>query len=202
MGRDRDAFEKAAGALRQRLAEGAAPQGESLPVQALASDLDISPTPVREALAHLAGEGLLARSRGGYQTIVYDQVALAELYDLAGLLAAAAVGEPPRSAPDAIPGAALPDLADLLTVGARNRALAVALGRVLAQLSPFATAEHTALGDRDGAALAEALRAGDGAARRLARAYFQRRARHADAILAVFLRRSSERAARNQRSKL
>jgi GntR family transcriptional regulator, vanillate catabolism transcriptional regulator len=51
--------------LRQRIIEGALPGGTRLYEVALAEDLDISRTPVREAMSRLAEEGLLERASGG-----------------------------------------------------------------------------------------------------------------------------------------
>ncbi|SFI51826.1 GntR family transcriptional regulator [Caulobacter sp. UNC279MFTsu5.1] len=200
MGRDRDAFERTLRTLRERLADGSASQGAGLHVHALAADLDVSQTPVREALAHLAGEGLVARLRGGYQTIVYDKAALAELYELAGLLASAAIDDRAEVRQAAQPSR----LIELLAGATRNRAVAAALHRVLAQLSPFEPAERAVLGDQDQDGLRAALRsAPEGAAtKRLVRGYFRRRARHAGEIIAVFLGLSSGRAARNPRSQI
>lgn len=55
----------AAHELRQRIVSGAIPGGTRLFEVALAADLGISRTPVREAMARLAEEGLLERLGGG-----------------------------------------------------------------------------------------------------------------------------------------
>ena len=53
--------------IRQRLLEHAIEPGARLNINALALDLDVSPTPVREALARLEAEGLaLKRTLAGY----------------------------------------------------------------------------------------------------------------------------------------
>ena len=53
--------------LRQRLLEHAVEPGSKLNINALALDLDVSPTPVREALARLEADGLvLKRQLAGY----------------------------------------------------------------------------------------------------------------------------------------
>ena len=62
--RDRDAFGNALQALRQRLRDGAYPPGAPLVIIELAHELNISATPMREALARLAGEGLIEDRRG------------------------------------------------------------------------------------------------------------------------------------------
>lgn len=51
--------------LRQRIIEGRIPGGTRLYEVALADELEISRTPVREAMSRLAEEGLLERARGG-----------------------------------------------------------------------------------------------------------------------------------------
>lgn len=60
-------------------------QGERLAISDLAQELDLSATPVREALSRLAGEGLIEERRGqGYFAWRLDVVDLAELYELQG----------------------------------------------------------------------------------------------------------------------
>jgi len=59
--------EQVIGALLNELRSGAFAPGERLTEQSLAARLDVSRTPVREALNHLTEQGLLqARPRGGY----------------------------------------------------------------------------------------------------------------------------------------
>jgi DNA-binding GntR family transcriptional regulator len=58
-----EAFETALEALRRRLLEGRFPPGERIPAVALADELKLSATPVREALSRLAGEGLVDERR-------------------------------------------------------------------------------------------------------------------------------------------
>ena len=78
----RDPFGLALGHLRRQLTTGAFWPGQALIIQDLALDLKLSPTPVREALARLAGEGLIeARQRGGYRVCALDAVDLADLYE-------------------------------------------------------------------------------------------------------------------------
>lgn len=53
--------------IRQRLVEHDLPPGSKININGLAVELDISPTPVREALARLEADGLvLKRSHAGY----------------------------------------------------------------------------------------------------------------------------------------
>jgi len=54
-------------AVRQRLVDNEIEPGDKININALAQELDVSPTPVREALARLEAEGLLMRrSLAGY----------------------------------------------------------------------------------------------------------------------------------------
>lgn len=62
--RTRDPFGEVLEALRRRIREGQLAPGAPLIVMDLAADLDVSATPVREALAHLAGEGLVGGRHG------------------------------------------------------------------------------------------------------------------------------------------
>ncbi len=86
MGRDRDPFDRTMDALRQRLEAAGPLQGRPLAINALASQLGVSQTPVREVLARLAGEGLVVRTPSGYAGITYDAARVVELYDLCRLL--------------------------------------------------------------------------------------------------------------------
>jgi len=57
-------FQLALGELRRRLTAGVYPSDARLTAGALAGELGLSPTPMREALARLTGEGLLEDRRG------------------------------------------------------------------------------------------------------------------------------------------
>lgn len=90
--RERDPFTRALQALRQRVRAGAFVQGEALTIIDLARELDLSATPVREALSRLAGEGLIEDRRGrGYFGWRVDALDLVELYDLSALHVGAAL---------------------------------------------------------------------------------------------------------------
>lgn len=180
MGRDRDPFERALEALRHRIAEGGLPQGAPLAVNALAADLGVSPTPVREALARLAGEGLVTRTpTSGYATVTRDRRELAELYGLAGLLAEATLAVL-IIAPDQPP----PSFHEALGAGG-TEVSRQAFARVRNQLIPFDAAALTLLGDADLAALDRALAERQPARviAKQARRYYRRRARKAGEIL-------------------
>lgn len=81
MAQNRDQFALVAAGLRERLRSGAHVQGEPLTVNDLASAFGGSATPVREALARLAGEGLVEDRRGrGYFAWRLDVSDLIDLY--------------------------------------------------------------------------------------------------------------------------
>lgn len=81
-------------ALLQMLVQGTLKRGSVLRIDLLAKSLDVSPTPVREALARLAATGLVQHEpRKGY-TIAppLDRKQLAELMDARRLIEIAAIG--------------------------------------------------------------------------------------------------------------
>lgn len=90
----------ALGMLRGQLRSGAYVLGEPLTIVDLARDMGLSPTPVREALSRLAGEGLVQDRRGrGYFAWRLDVADLVELYALNLLhLAGALDGEQRKAA--------------------------------------------------------------------------------------------------------
>jgi len=108
--KDRDPYHSALNALAGFAAAGRFGWGEPLVATALAEELRLSPTPVREALARLAGEGVLEHRPGrGYFAPSPTASDIADLYELHRRLthwaldvapgaAATAIGEP--SAPD------------------------------------------------------------------------------------------------------
>ncbi|WP_287901538.1 GntR family transcriptional regulator [Brevundimonas sp.] len=76
----RDPYNAALGAVRRFAGSGRFVPGEAIVVTELAAEVGLSPTPVREALACLAGEGLIERRRGrGY---FYPSLNAAEIIDL------------------------------------------------------------------------------------------------------------------------
>lgn len=76
----RDPYNAALGAVRQFAEAGRFVPGEPIVVTTLAEEVGFSPTPVREALACLAGQGLIERQRGkGY---FYPRLTAPELIDL------------------------------------------------------------------------------------------------------------------------
>lgn len=69
--------------LRADLRRGRFRPGERMTEAALAADLDVSRTPVREALGQLAREGLLtALPRGGFRLPALDERDIAEMFEV------------------------------------------------------------------------------------------------------------------------
>lgn len=185
MGRDRDPFERTIDALRQRLIAAGPQQGAPLLINLLAADLGVSQTPVREALAWLAGESLIGRTRSGYVGATYDAEELAQSYELAMLLVLAAFRR--RPAAGAPEDCRLAN--DLLTHVADhggNVALTKALARTLAELAPLAMAEEAVCGDaaEDAARLRVALGEGGAPFARAVRRHYLRRIERSGDILA------------------
>jgi hypothetical protein len=78
-----DPFGRALLTLRYQLRIGSFGQGRPLAIIEIARDLGLSPTPVREALSRLAGEGLVEELRGrGFFSRHLDSGELVDLYDL------------------------------------------------------------------------------------------------------------------------
>ncbi|WP_343698922.1 GntR family transcriptional regulator [Caulobacter sp.] len=186
MGRDRDEFERTIEALRQRLISAGPLQGAPLLINLLAADLGVSQTPVREALAWLAGEGLIGRTRSGYVGAAYDADELAQCYELALLLVLAAHRRTPSGA------VILPDRVEAHDVMARiierggNRAFQTAFARVWTAVAPLAADEAAICGDalEEGERLAVAQGHGDQAFVRAVRRYYGRRIERSAEILA------------------
>ncbi|MDV3455851.1 GntR family transcriptional regulator [Sphingomonas sp. HF-S4] len=97
--------------LRQSLVAGTASPGDQIVVTEVAKGLRVSPTPVREALARLVGEGLVEdRRRHGYFVPLLSWFDLLELYDLCEALILAALRDArDRGAPPAIDAAPMSD---------------------------------------------------------------------------------------------
>lgn len=90
--RERDAFGAALSAIRERLRGGRYPPSHQLLIGDLASGLRLSSTPIREALARLAGEGLIEDRRGnGYFARRLDVAEILELYAMHEVLVTAAL---------------------------------------------------------------------------------------------------------------
>ncbi|RXR07056.1 GntR family transcriptional regulator [Pseudoxanthomonas composti] len=71
------------GQVRRDLQSGRYPPGQRIDPATLARELKVSQTPVRAALHHLVGEGVIIdHARSGLQVPLLNEVALHELYDL------------------------------------------------------------------------------------------------------------------------
>lgn len=78
---------RAAYDLRQRILKGEMPGGTRLYEVALADEMAISRTPVREAMSRLAEEGLLERARGGgFVVRSFSQADVVDAIELRGVL--------------------------------------------------------------------------------------------------------------------
>lgn len=202
--RERDPFGRAITILRARLASGAFAEGEPLIIVDLARELDLSPTPVREALQRLAGEGLVEERRGrGYFSWRIDVADLAELYDLSSLLVGAAVGtleaRGPSDGRDLIRGLEVGDkvrpedivmaserLFGRLIRSAGNRAMIGCYIGVASRLGPARRLEHHVLTDLGPELSLLVQQAHDGAWKALSAAvaaYYERRRIQAPALV-------------------
>lgn len=182
MVRDRDPFDRTLETLRGRLAQAGPMQGAPLPISALAEELGVSPTPVREVLARLAGEELIVRTPHGYAALLHDPARVAELYELASVLAVAAVQS---RGMDLVAF----DLADPLgsSQAAPNHALGRACARVQAQLAPLARAEQQLLGVPPEIRRPSGQAAGRTVMAKAVRRHFARRSAQSGRILAIAL---------------
>lgn len=166
--RDRDAFSSALSAIRRQLRAGDYVLGEALIIKDLSDRLRLSPTPVREALARLSGEGLVEERRGsGYFAPAFGVTELTELYEAHQLLVLGAVREPrstsvqPMSDADASPAnpsaggdpsdyvARTERVFDAIVRAGGNRPLFDCYRRLVDRLAPARFAEPQVLGDVD-----------------------------------------------------
>src|SRR5258708_18304416 len=85
--------------LRQQLRSGALAPAERLVDAALAQSLNVSRTPVREALSRLAAHGLLETQGGGFQVVTPTGADMEGIFQMRRLL------EPPAAGPGARMGA-------------------------------------------------------------------------------------------------
>ncbi|MBE7524072.1 MAG: GntR family transcriptional regulator [Burkholderiales bacterium] len=87
--------------LREYLGSHVIVPGQRLQEAPLALSLGVSRTPVREALARLESEGLIAADGRSFVVPVLDDADVDEIYDLRGLLEPAALSRVAASAPTA-----------------------------------------------------------------------------------------------------
>lgn len=144
----RDPYGQALSALRMHLAQGRFGWGEPLVVKDLAEEFGLSPTPVREALACLSGEGIIERRRGrGYHFPALTAPDIVDLYGLrwACVHAALALHWPGPSARQKIKAQAdLFDMEELcrhLVSLTNNDAMMAAYDRLTDRLRPVRRAE-------------------------------------------------------------
>ncbi len=148
-----------------RLREGAWPPGSLLNIGELADEFRTSTTPVREALARLAGEGLLVEARGrGFASPRFDVEELVALYDLheAEVVLAVATSSvrlrgtymPPRGLAAALTGVAESGLVDIaakvfetIVHASANAPLARAHASTSERLAPARRAEAALIPD-------------------------------------------------------
>lgn len=167
----RDPYGAALGAVRRFADAGRFVPGEPIVVTELAAEVGLSATPLREALACLAGQGLIERRRGrGY---FYPALGISEIIDLFELQLAylhAALTLCPRGLAPLRKAAVAVDpldgvqaLFDAVIAQSSNSALVTAHRRVADRLRAVLKAERT-WDDSEGAsigAMVEAIAAGN-----------------------------------------
>lgn len=198
-------FLEALGHLRTRLARGEFGYERRLAATEVAGQLRLSPTPVREALARLAGEGLLEDRRGqGYFVPRPGAADVADLYRLnqAHLLIAleprgpgarAGAVETAAEAPGDDPVGTVDRLFEGWVRARGSWTLLAAHRRVQARLGPVRGRERLVIGDLEAEAAAllamaaDPERAGAGV-----RAFHRRRIRVADRLAGLLETRPGE----------
>jgi DNA-binding GntR family transcriptional regulator len=152
MPRTRDPFEAALEALRRSLTSGEFPPGRAIVIADAARNLRLSTTPVREALARLAGEGLLDPAPGGgYVALRLDAADIGERYALNEIYVAAALrltatATTAPAAPGPVPAEAAA-VFDRLVLRAANRTLGIAYARLGRQLALIRRVEPAVFDD-------------------------------------------------------
>lgn len=197
--KERDAYQLAVSALVERIGTADAGWGAPLVVTDLAGDLGLSPTPVREALARLAGEGVIEHRPGrGYFTPSPAVEDIVELYGLHRRLILWALEIPASGAAGTRP---LPEDSDGLersfarvVDAAGDGHLSRTFRRTLLQLRPVRAMEERLFGPEGDwpALLNDALRRGDFAeVRRVCEDYHRSRSERIGAVVQT-LRRGGE----------
>lgn len=143
----RDPYGQALNTLRRLAFEGRFGWGAPVVIKDLAAEIGLSPTPVREALARLSGEGLIERRPGrGYFYPALTASDVIDLFDLQwSYVHAALVLHGPRpaslrklSGPE--PSSTFDDLFAAVVAQTGNDALVLAHNRVLERLAPVSRA--------------------------------------------------------------
>lgn len=141
--RERDHFAVARSALAGYAAAGRFGWGHPLVATSLATELGLSPTPVREALAHLAGEGIIEHRPGrGYFAPSPTAADIAGLYELhlQFLLWSSTTNVPQEVSPIDPPAdevLRIESVFDRLADGGGNSAVLEAYRRIRLQLRPI-----------------------------------------------------------------
>lgn len=192
MTRRHDPFTTALDSLRARVEAGAYAPGGPIVILEEAGRLRLSTTPVREAIAHLAGEGLVERGpTSGYLAPRLDAGVLRERYAFRLVCLEAAVvltrGSPPSAAAGPAPGAAPVDRFARLARETGNAALIAAYDRIATQLAPMRAAEARLFADAEEEARALELLFEEPRGARLRRALraYHRRRMEAAATLVI-----------------
>jgi len=152
--RARDPFSLALASIRDRAMRGVYEPGGSIVIIEEARRLNLSTTPVREALAWLCGEGLLERApRAGYLAPRLDAALLRDRFWVrlrtltTSLELTADLDTATTPEADASGDRAVRDLFDRLVRATGNRALVETFHRVDAQLRMLGEAEARVFGD-------------------------------------------------------
>jgi hypothetical protein len=200
-------FHLALQSLRDQLRDGVYPPGARITATEVSDRLGLSPTPVREALARLCGEGLLEDRRGQGVFVRHLMAAdIADLYrlSLAHLLIAQDPQRPkltrrvaPECGEEPVSGPADPvrDVERLFVVWVAEgagRVLASAHHLLQVQLGPVRRLEHLLIPDlaAEAGALEAAQAPGDMSARlHLVRHFHARRVRLAERLAGQLSRR-------------
>ncbi|UXC89763.1 GntR family transcriptional regulator [Sphingobium sp. RSMS] len=181
--------------LRRLIMERGYRPGSRLDPAELSAILASSTTPIREALSHLAGEGLVeARSGGGFLVPLIDEPGLKDLYAWSGDIVQLALRSARLSLlrsieldPDSASGAdRAAHLLHRIASASSNREHGEAMERTNARLHVARIGEEDILGDtgEELQALAHSARAGDiGLLRRTSSTYHLRRQRAAAKLL-------------------
>lgn len=143
--------------LRSRLRDGTLEPGARVTAKEVAEGLKLSPTPVREALSRLAGEGLLEERRGdGFFVPELSAPDIAVLYGLSEqllLMAQAAAAAPrrapwtPETPPEADPVQAVERLFLAWIAESGSRILAEAFRTTVIRLAPVRRLEARLIAD-------------------------------------------------------
>jgi hypothetical protein len=185
-------FRLALQVLRERLRDGRFPPGGRIRVVVVAEEIHLSPTPVREALARLAGEGLVEDRRGdGYFAWTLSAPEIADLYRL-NLAHLEVALDPRRSrtralergpAPEADPVSVVERLFFRWVLEAGGRSIAASYHSVMLKLGPARRKEPLIFNDLgEEAAKLAALDADPARRRRQLVAFHARRVAAADRI--------------------